>query len=394
MARKMKSAIAAVFFSLVGLAILVPAMAEDMAAATGPDRTGSPFAFDIGLRLFGADIGVGYKGFPIMPDADTTIWAYLGGGYQTEHFYRTSTGVLVAPSALAVGGSLAGQDPTFSRAEGAWRLGIDQGAVWNPRTGTNLVSAFLFYRGRYDANLLQTGQLIEASTLPDKAGLLLNSIQVGFTYDNLLFDTRHKIRSGISGEISTEWGPGFLLNTLIGNSSFMRMNLTTRGFLPLFDVAPGGASNLFSGYLGDFFAADYAFGFSQPVPLYIRQTFGGRDQIVGLGGAVRGVDSGSFDTNLKAVNNLELRVNLPALFTPNLVPGLIVFLDAGFYSQIGEAGVAAPYPSNFIASAGAGLYIDLFDLASLAAYVEYRLDAANADGTQLTPFAIEFGMHF
>jgi hypothetical protein len=47
-----------------------------------------------------------------------------------------------------------------------------------------------------------------------------------------------------------------------------------------------------------------------------------------------------------------------------------------------------------VAGAGAGVFIDVLDLGSLAAYVEYRLDGANAEGDRLRVFVIEFGMHF
>ena len=57
---------------------------------------------------------------------------------------------------------------------------------------------------------------------------------------------------------------------------------------------------------------------------------------------MRGVDPGAYDTNLKAVNNLELRVNLPAIVPPDMVPGAVLYWDIGYYNQVGEAGVSAP----------------------------------------------------
>ena len=205
--------------------------------------------------------------------------------------------------------------PVFPRIEGAWALGIDQGLAWNARTGTNLVEAFLFYRGRIDSNQIQPGQLLYNSTLPDRAGIFLNTILTGFGFNGVLIDTRHKMKNGASAEVSAEWGPRFFLNGLDGDSDFLRLNATLRWFLPVFDIAPDRPVNLLSMYLGEFASVDYAIGFSAPVPLYIRQTFGGRyaQQPIGLGQQVRGVDAGAYDTNLKAVNNLELRLDLPAV---------------------------------------------------------------------------------
>jgi hypothetical protein len=92
------------------------------------------------------------------------------------------------------------------------------------------------------------------------------------------------------------------------------------------------------------------------------------------------------------VNNLELRANLPAVLRPDLVPGVLVFLDAGYYNQVGEPGVSSP-GSGFVAGTGAGAYIDALNLDSLAVYLEYRLDKPNAAGNRVQLFA-EFGMHF
>lgn len=352
----------------------------------------SAIAFDIGPRLLGVDAGIGYRGFALLPDADTTIWAYLGGGYEWLDYYRDASGALLPAGSLAPGGALAGMDHGFTRIEGAWRLGVEQGFRWNERTKTNLVEAFAFYRGRLDSNQIQPGQLLYDSAIPDRAGLFLNTLLAGFAYDDLLTDARHRTRGGIAAEISAEWGPSFFFNTLFGDSDFLRWNATFRWFLPLFDIAPDRPANLLSIYIGEFFAIDYAIGLGAPVPLYIRQTFGGRDQVIGLGAQVRGVDSGSCDTNLKAVNNLELRANLPAIFLPNIVPGLIVFWDIGFYSQVGEAGIAAP-ASGVVSGTGAGVFLDFLDLASGAAYVAYRLTGVNADGKALN-IVLEFGLHF
>jgi len=354
----------------------------------------SPFMFDIGPRLLGVDAGIGYRSTPLLPGVDTTIWAYLGGGYEWLTYYRDSSGALVGPRDLAPGGALAGKDPGFVRIEGAWRLGIDQGLAWNERTKTNLVEAFAFYRGRVDFNQIKPGQLLYDSTLSDRTGLLLNSINAGFAYDDLLSDVHHKTRSGISAEVSAEWGPRFFLNTFMGDSDFIRFNAAFRWFLPLYDMKPDTPVNFFSMYLGERFSVDYALGLGAPVPLYIRQTFGGRgDQVVGLGGAVRGVDDGSLDTNLKAVNSLEIRANLPAFVSPDVVPGFVVFWDLGWYNQVGESGYTGSAGAGIVSSAGGGLFLDFLDLARGAVYMTRRLTGVNADGSVVN-FQVEFGLHF
>jgi hypothetical protein len=342
----------------------------------------SPVVFDIGLRIWGADVGVGYRGLPLAPGVDTTIWAYGGGGYEGVSFYREPAGELV------LSGALGSRDPAFTRIEALWKAGIAQGLAWNSRIEANLIDAFAFYRGRYDVNQAGAGSLLAAtsiSVLPDRDGSFLSSVLAGLAVNDLRFETKHKVYDGISAEISAEWGPGA--------AGWLRFNGTFRWFVPLYDVAPDRPVNLFSVYLAGFLAADYALGLGGPVPMCVRRSLGGRDMIKGLGGALRGVDSTSADTNFKAVNNLEIRMNLPALFLPDLVPGIVVFWDAGYFDQVGEPSVATP-ASGFVTSAGAGISLNLLDIATLVGYIEYRLDAANANGQRLTPFALEFGLHF
>jgi hypothetical protein len=354
---------------------------------------GDPVVFDVEPRLLGVDVGVGYRGTPLAPGVDTTLWVYLGAGYEWLTYYRDAAGALVSSGALAPSGPLSPLQPVFVRIEGAWRLGIEQGIAWNPRTRTNLLEAFAFYRGRVDSNQIQQGQLLYQSSIPDAAGIFLNTILAGLAFDDLLTDTRHKVRDGMAAEMSAEWGPRFFLNALEGDSDFVRFNATLRWFLPVFDIAPDRPVNLLSVYLGEFVSVDYAIGLSAPVPLYIRQTFGGRTQPIGLGLQVRGVDQGAYDTNLKAVNNLELRVVLPAVGLPDIVPGAVLYWDIGYYDQVGETGAPSPTPSGIVTATGVGITLDFLDLATGALYLTWRLDAPNADGTVLG-LDLEFGMHF
>jgi hypothetical protein len=355
----------------------------------------SPVTFDLVRRSIGGDVGVGYRGFSFLPDQQTTFWAYVGGGYEGMHYYRDPAGNLLSPGEIATDGGSPDFSPSFNRIEGAWRLGVEQGLEWNERTKANLLEAFFFYRGRYDVNSLSAGTPLGSAltVLPDGGQCLLNTLQLGLGYDDLLFQKKHKTKHGVSAEATAEWGPGFLFNGTVGSSDFLRFNGTVQWFKSLYDLAPDHASNVFSLYLGEYFSADYAVALNgTQVPLYVRQSFGGRNQNVGLGGSVRGVDVGAYDTNFKAVNNLELRANLPALFHPDLVPGVVVFLDAGVYGQVGEPGISSPR-SGFVAGTGAGVYLDVLDRGNLGAYVEYRLDAANAAGDRLRT-VIELRMHF
>jgi hypothetical protein len=375
---------------LAALCVCLAGLAYGQNAAPESDRF--PFVFDISPVLWGADIGVGYRGLGLASGVDTIFWVYAGGGYEQLTYMRLPDGSLI--TGAAPGGINPDVDLFYNRWSGRWQLGIAQGIAWNPRIKGDLLEAFTFYRGRYDANInADPGQLIFRSSIPDKDGLFQNAALAGVKYNDLLLDTRNKTWSGAGGEASVEWGPAALSNTLFGRSDYARFNLSARAFLPLYEslyeAAPESLANLFSLYAGDFFSADYAMG--DYVPLNIRQTFGGLHPRVGLGGALRGVDDGSMDTNLKLVNNFEIRANLPALWLPDLVPGVLLYWDAGYYDQLG--GQTSP-SSGFVSSVGAGVFIDLFDITSLTVYIHYRLTGENAKGSPLTLFELKFSAQF
>jgi hypothetical protein len=73
------------------------------------------------------------------------------------------------------------------------------------------------------------------------------------------------------------------------------------------------------------------------------------------------------------------------------VPGLVVYLDAGFFDSAGSPGPAA---RGFVASTGAGVFVDLFGFAQLTGYLHYRLVGVNANGSALTPLSVDFGLKF
>ena len=196
----MRRAAACVFFLLVLLVAGASAWAEGSA---------SPWVFDVGLRLWGLDLGVGYRGWSLIEGMDTTLWVYGGGAWEKMTYYRVA-------ETMMRGEYTGGGDPEFYRADGNWQLGIEQGLLWNDRISANRLEAQLFYRGRYNDNLTEAGDLILGSGLPDAEGILLNTFFLGLAYNDVLFDKNHKMKSGISAEVSAEYGPGFLLNTVVG----------------------------------------------------------------------------------------------------------------------------------------------------------------------------------
>jgi hypothetical protein len=385
MNRSLRAALTAAF--LLALAV-TPLVAGDL-----------PLAFDGTLRIWGADGAIGYTGLELLDGRETTVWLWVGGGWEKKTLYRyDDANGTIAQQYLDLGtGSLTPvpsidweNDPFYQRAEAKWQLGIEQGFATAPGDQPDLLVGFLYYRGRYDAHLDQGDLIFSAPyVLPDRDGIFQNSLLAGLVYRGVVRNA-HTVKSGLEAEASAEWGPSFFFNTVIGEADFLRLNATARYFLPLYDAAPDRDRNLFSIYAGDFVSVDWITG--DTVPLNIRQSIGGLSPRTGLGGAVRGVDSASLDGYFKAVDNFEVRLLGPALFLPAIVPGAFAFLDAGVF---GSAGCPLdPGAWGFVASTGAGVFVDLFNLAQLSACLYYRLVGVNANDSALTPFALEFALKF
>jgi hypothetical protein len=328
------------------------------------------------LRLWGADLGIGYYSPLIAPGLSTTLWAKFGGAYETYQYWRDGSGrILESASADQV----AYDDLNF-----AWALGLDQG-ILPGAGGKDSLAAFAYYRGRAESRYTQAGDLVLGYSGPDLGGAFANSLLIGLRYDTSATGPVSGVKRGTSAEASLEWGPSFL--SAQGND-YLRLNATARQYVPLMETT-GDSGNLASLYLALFGSVDFATGTS--VPLFVRQSFGGVFPRYGLGAALRGVDDFRYDTNLKAVANLELRFNGPSFIVPNLYPIVVLFYDMGYFDQVGEAAAAGSL-SGFRNSVGAEAYLNLIDLAQVGGRIVYSLDA-NKAGQRLS-IELSFGLMF
>ncbi len=345
-----------------------------------------PLVFDPGLRIWGADLGIGYRGVHIIPDLDTIFWLYIGGGYENIGYFLT-------PDGHSYNGSQAGYDPETSpyywRVGGRFDLGIAQGITWNEAIQKNALEFFLFYRVRLDMQLHDDAaapQLLFQSDQADKDGLLQNSLFGGITWNDIRTNDPHRVLSGSYAEASIEWGPEFFFNNTYGTADFIRFNLSAKGFLPLFDLDPASPVNVLSMYLGVNLRVDYAAG--NNIPLNILNSFGGREGFPALGHALRGYEDYRFAAPFKAVCNIELRTNLPAVIRPDIVPGIVVYFDAGYYNLINvdEDGI--------LLSTGIGIYVYVFDFTSIVVYTHFPLSRELVTGGNWVPFALDLGFQF
>lgn len=377
---------------LVFLVLMAPVLSLAADSGESADQERSALVVDPDLKLWGLELHLGYRGLRLVPGVDTVFWLIAGAANEGMSYYRLPSGEIYRGGVSSVDPET---DPESRKWYYGWGAGISQGVLWNEETDSNLLELFLFYRARLDNHLAdgdpETDQLLFRSSIPDRDGLLQNAFLTGFSYNGVVQDTTHKIRRGVYGELSAEWGPSSLQSASAGETGYLRFNATVKGFVPLYVAAPDRDRNLFSLYAGSFLSADYFIG--DAVPLNIRQSFGGLSPRTGLGGAVRGVDSGAFDSRFKAVCNLDLRATLPAIVHPDIVPGIVTYFDTGYYHEGGET-EGPVSPSGFIHTTGAGLYIDLFNFATLALYAHYYLNGENADGENLVLGELAFGLRF
>lgn len=366
------------------------------------------FAWGWDVIPTGIDVTIGNHIPPWFAGVDTILQATFGGGYEGFGTFRAfdytpNTSVIPPEGAADPNGNLEFNSPNVQ-----WQVGIRQGIFWNPLLERNLLEGFLYYRGRYDrylngrhywgsdesqiAAIETTHEAWQASYHgSDAYGIFGNSLFAGVTLDALRFDRRSKAYDGTYAEVSFEISPYF--PSVLGASDFWRLNFSTKTFKTLYKSRPGTEKNWFTIYVGSYFSIDYADARRQ-MPLYVMQTFGGTELREGLAESVRGFEDYSWDTQLKIVHNLDLRFNLPVIYSirgRDLLPGLILYFDLGYGTRYW--GDPSNTPGGFLVSTGIGVFMDLLDIVYTRVYTNFPLIGQRIDGA---PFEldIDIGLHF
>lgn len=343
-------------------------------------------------------------GFPLPTGADvefrysildtaigpTALSFRVGAGYEDKRLVRNDSATATAGDPI--------EAPTesdspyrYNSPNAQWDIGLVQALAG--KADGNLAEAFFLYRGRYDYydNDLST------SVFPDAHGIFGTAVLVGLGYDAVEQDSR-RLKSGLGGELSFEWGPSFLASSF-GSVDYWRGNLQAEWYQPLFSFGAG-ELNRFSAYFAGFGSVDFAGG--EQIPIFVMESFGGRDERTSLGGSVRGYPSKTYDAAFKSVLNLECRFLGPAMFDlPWFMPLVYGFFDSGYYDGLPGASTAAYRDaSGLIASVGAGFALDIFDFA----YLGFRgglllpgddlLFPVYLPSGKKTFFSIEFLLHF
>lgn len=345
--------------------------------------------FIVAPRIFGITAGARYAlSEPLRDEVETSLVGIVSAAYESSGYFRLADGSQFTVPEDGSDASIA----AYNRFNGAWQLGIQQGLFPRSDTTDDLAVGFLLYRGQYDLPLGEGDDLFGTSGLPEASQGLVGSIIGGVALSRVLQDEITRVRSGVEAEAALEWGPSFLHNRVIGTSDFTRTTLWARGYLPLYSVEPTDGRNVFSLYLAGAGFVDWARG--PEIPFLVTSTTGGRSYRSATGGSVRGFESRRFDATFKAIGNVEVRANLPAIVLPSIVPGITLYTDFGYYADSIDRSPNADENSGFIVSSGAGIFFDLFSVAEFVFYTNALWTGGDVEGETWVPFSIGFGFHF
>ena len=223
-----------------------------------------------------------------------------------------------------------------------------QGNEWD-------VSPFLILRGN-SAYLLKTD---EPPLWDDGSDWMFrHEALIGIYADNITKDNPLVLKEGYYGEASLGWAL----------DGVPRIDLRSRYYHHLISL-PRFIASFRGRFMGDMLLGD-----SMPTSEY--ELFGGRDLTSGLGGQVRGFESGSYDAGLKAVANAELRASAIVLKKVALVPGVMAYFDAGYYGK----GINPSVDPGMLASAGAAFTLDLFHIFVADLGIDVPLVGERLDG--------------
>ena len=106
---------------------------------------------------------------------------------------------------------------------------------------------------------------------------------------------------------------------------------------------------------------------------------------------VRGTDPARYPAPLKIGGSTELLFHLPSPGFRRLVPGALLFFDAGYYRFFDDESFGSG--GGLLLSTGGGLFIDMFGMFELVFTMDYFLNGENIDGTRFTPLDFSMGLN-
>ena len=353
---------------LLIIMLLLAAVGFNLSAeenSTGQQISLSVFPTDI----WAAKLSVEYTGLSLIPGQKTSLETIITGGWlKQDSYYTGSYDNRLVPVSLF--------DYTNAMFKTGFIqdiIGIRQGFIANSRNGKNLLEAFLYYKGRWEGHYTSGGNspwFMNLTDNPEQESVFQSSIIAGTAY-NGRFRNHHGVLDGLNADLRSEYAPGGM-NTA---ADYYCLTGEVQGYLPLFDLNPESRMNTFSIYLADRIRAAYTDGSYRTYSIRLENA-----------AEVRGIEKVRMDSKFTAVNNFEIRFNLPSLFIPDIKPGLLTYFDAGYYYEDSSY-------SGTVLSTGAGLYVDLFGAFQGGIRYNYLVNGEKMD-TRLSSINMMFTFYF
>ena len=343
--------------------------------------------------------GASYEGFEFVPGNLTQLQVTIGGGYtQRVVFQNPKTGEpLIANQGI------------YDCIQARWNLKLLQGFGASWVEGKDLVTVYVGYEGRYEANVdsMKVGEsrlkgYKDATTDPKTTGTteilsldnwfasygitnadnsiypdlsddykaFMNNFYLGVKLNGM--DDKMVICDGFLSELKLQFAPAFLNK----EASYYSITLNAVASKTLYEMKSSSSdNNVFSIVIIDRVNLNWTDG--SKVPVYAQMP-------VSLGRKVRGFNTNSYNTNFTAVNNLDIRFSGPEPFIDGIFPRLNLFFDVGTYAgnffntelsastEAEEKGL-----ERVLCSVGAQLELSFFDFIDLGFQVSYLINGNN-----------------
>lgn len=314
------------------------------------------------LSVFPTDIWAGklsveFTGFSLIEGQKTSLETELRGGWLTQESYYTGS----FESPLSPSDIFDYTNAAFKTVFVQNTAGIRQGFIRNDRNGKNLIESFLYYKARWEGHTESDGNspwFMALTDNPETESIFQNSIVAGAAYNDI-FRNPHGIKDGFNGELKAEYAPSFMNTT----ADYYCFTGEVQAYLPILDLSPEKKNNTFSVYLADRVRGAYTEGSYRPYSIRLENA-----------AEVRGIEKERLDSRFTAVNNLELRFNLPSIILSDVKPGILTYFDVGYYYENSSC-------NGTVLSTGAGLYLDLFVAFQGGLRYDYLLKGERMDKT-------------
>ena len=320
----------------------------------------------------------------LLDNRDTIFRFNLGSSIDWLGYYRDENDHYTEDSDL---------DYMYTRTNANFGFAFEQGILWNEETNKNLLSFMFRYRSirTWNFNMFDQDSLLFNSIRHDRDGGLYNTFIFSFLLDDTIFHKETGLRKGLSSEFSAEIGPKWFFNDVISIADFTRLFMNTKYFHPLYETKSRDKF-IQAIYWADSIGIDYCFG--ENIPLPVRQTFGVLKMVDGCGGMVRGFERRRFDSEVKIINNFDLRFIMSQIknkkSTKIFRPGFLVFFDTCYFDKLDGY---KDNGSGVLMSTGFSLFSEFLFMGNCLLTVGFPIMGERIDGSPVS-VSLNYGLRF